>query len=167
MSRIVTLVLAAALLAGCNGGKMAQIEQKNKEIAKNGYAQMAAKNMDAFIKLLTPNFVDHNPEPGQKPGVEGVREAFDHMFAAFPDMTIQVDQLVAEGDLVTAKVTMTGTQDGPFHGMPASGKQFRIEGFDMLRLVDGKVSERWGVFDNLSMMMQLGAIPSPEETAKN
>jgi predicted ester cyclase len=56
---------------------------------------------------------------------------------------------------------MSGTHQGEFMGMPPTGKRFEVEGFDMVRVRDGQFTEHWGLFDTMTMMQQLGAIPAP------
>ena len=79
--------------------------------------------------------------------------------SAFPDLRMEAHEMVGEDDLVCARGTMSGTHKGEFMGMPPSGKRFEVEGFDMVRIRDGQMHEHWGVFDTMTMMQQLGAIP--------
>jgi predicted ester cyclase len=76
-------------------------------------------------------------------------------------MHMTVEDLIAEGDTVVARVVIRGTHRGEYMGLPATGKQIEFSGFDCLRIVDGKFAEHWGTFDQLSMMQQLGALPAP------
>jgi steroid delta-isomerase-like uncharacterized protein len=108
--------------------------------------------------------IDHEVVPGQADPVPALAnfKAFVAEFRkAFPDLKVQVEDLVAEGDKVVARVRLTGTHKGDFHGAPPTGKSFSIEFVDVIRLVDGKFVEHWGVADELSMMQQLGMIPVP------
>ena len=68
--------------------------------------------------------VDHNPPPTTKPGLEGMKEMFHMFFNAFPDIHIEVEDLIAEGDTVVMRATTTGTHQGDFMGIPATGKRF-------------------------------------------
>jgi len=134
----------------------------NKSIARRLYQEgLNARKLHVLDEICADNFVDHNPEPGQAPGREGVKAMFRQFFDAFPDMVMRVDSLVAEGDLVGAHVTVTGTHLGAFAGIPATGRTVTVTGFDWVRIQNGKVVERRGVFDQLGMMAQLGAVPGP------
>jgi steroid delta-isomerase-like uncharacterized protein len=126
-----------------------------KQVLTAFYAAVTAHNFEVMGKYMVTDFVDHNPEPGQQPGANGVMHAFDDMFKAFPDLKIQVQQIVTEGELVVARVSMTGTHKGVYMGMPATGKPFRIGGMDMVRVKNGKATERWGYFDMLALQQQL------------
>jgi predicted ester cyclase len=82
--------------------------------------------------------------------------------AAFPDMRMNVDDLVDGGSKTVARVTFTGTHQGDFIGVPASGKQVDTQLIDIMRFDDaGLVCEHWGVSDMLTLMQQIGAVPAP------
>ena len=80
---------------------------------------------------------------------------------AFPDARMDVDDLIAEGDKVAARLTMSGTQRGEFAGIPASGKSMSVTTIDIIRFKNGQVVEHWGATDSAKIMEQLGAIPAP------
>jgi len=116
-------------------------------------------NMGQLDKIVAPNMTDHNPVPGQATGLDGVKQAFSMFRSAFPDWHMTVEATIAEGDMVACRVTARGTHKGTFAGTPATGKQAVQSGIDILRIADGKVVERWGSFDDLGLLQQLGAIP--------
>ena len=152
-------VLSMAMVFGLAGwtlaaGKMKKMSAKDRML---GFYQdvINAHNTDAIAKYVTDDFVDHNPDPGQKQGMAGLQEAFQGMFAAFPDVQVKVEDVVVQGNMVVARITMTGTQKGDYMGMKASGKSFSIGGIDMVKLKNGKATDRWGYFDNMAMMAQL------------
>ena len=118
-----------------------------------------AKDADAIGQIMSANFIDHDLPPGQEPGIEGMLSMMRGFFAAFPDLKVTINQLIAEGDLVAATMTTEGTQTGEFMGMPASGKKISMTEMHMVRVVDGKAVEHWGVADAMGMMQQLGLTP--------
>jgi predicted ester cyclase len=80
--------------------------------------------------------------------------------SAFPDMRMEPQDVISDGDKVAVRVRVTGTNEGEFMGMPATGKSVDVQLIDILRLADdGLVHEHWGVTDTLALMQQLGAIP--------
>jgi predicted ester cyclase len=81
--------------------------------------------------------------------------------AAFPDMHMAVDDVLAEGDKVVLQTTMSGTHQGPFMGITPTGRRFAQRQVHFLRIVDGKAVEHWAVRDDLGFMQQLGAAPAP------
>ena len=80
---------------------------------------------------------------------------------AFPDFHHTVEDLVAEGDKVVPRLTLRGTHQGDFQGLPPTGKQVTFSGINVMRLEDGKIVEHWSIGDTLGMLQQLGAIPAP------
>lgn len=118
-------------------------------------------NPEAFEELLSPDFVDHEGVPGVPPTREGVKQLIAAVHAAFPDFQVDIEHVVAQDDLVVFMTTWRGTQSGPFMGVPPSGKQVAWKVYDTVRIVDGKCVEHWGLMDQLSLMQQLGVIPTP------
>jgi steroid delta-isomerase-like uncharacterized protein len=124
------------------------------------YDLINAGEIDEFGELLADDFVEHEETPGLAPTKEGVMAFFRANRAAFPDMRMDAQDVFASGDKVTARVRLTGTHQGPFMGMPATGRQVDIQLIDIMRLGDdGLCHEHWGVLDALAMMQQLGAVP--------
>lgn len=160
------LVLSLALVFGLSGWALAEGKMMKKMSAKDrmlGFYRdvINAHNVDAIADYVTDDFVDHNPDPDQKQGLAGLQAAFKGMFMAFPDIQVKVEEVVAQGNMVVARVTMTGTQKGDYMGMKASGRSFSMGGMDMIKLKDGKATDRWGYFDSMAMMAQL----SPKKDA--
>ena len=118
-------------------------------------------NMKAAEEFMSASFVEHDPFPGQGPGVEGFKQGMSAFRQAFPDLRIRVDDIFADGEKVVIRSTMMGSHKGTFMNMPPSGKQIDVKGIDIVRMSNGKAVEHWGLFDSLTMMQQLGAIPTP------
>ena len=139
--------------------------EENKALARRLYDafNQAIRTGDfaALSMVLSADTVDHNPNPGQAPGLEGVKQVFGGFRAAFPDLTLTVEDMIAEGDKVVSRLTIRATHRGDFQGIPATGKQVTQTGIDILRIAGGKVVERWGEFDNLGLLQQLGVVPPP------
>jgi steroid delta-isomerase-like uncharacterized protein len=118
----------------------------------------------AYEELCDPQIVftsPYSPEPLR--GLEAFRETFLAMKRAFPDLRIQEDMAIAEGDLVAAHWTASGTHTGPaFAGLPAaSGRRFEITGMSFYRVREGRIVEGWVNGDTLAMATQLGLVPAP------
>jgi len=129
---------------------------------RRAYDLISAGNIDGFGDLVADDFVEHEETPGLEPTKEGVKQFFRMYRAAFPDLRMEPQDVLVSGDKVVARVRATGTHQGEFMGMPASGKSFDVQLIDIIRFGDdGLVHEHWGVFDALAMMQQLGAIPGP------
>ena len=135
---------------------------KNKASLNRFYREVMSKgNLDVIDKLLSKDFVERNPLPGQKPGSAGLKKAMGEFRAAFPDMHVKVEQMIGEKNMVAVRVTYGGTHKGEFAGMKPTNKKFKVMGMDFVRFsTTGKVKEHWSSDDaNLSMMQQLGVIP--------
>ena len=118
-------------------------------------------NMKAVDEFMSANFVEHDPFPGQGPGLQGFKQGLTAFRQAFPDLHIGIDDMIADGEKVVIRSTMKGTHKGTFMNMPPTGKQISVEGIDIVRISGGKAVEHWGLLDALTMMQQLGATPTP------
>jgi steroid delta-isomerase-like uncharacterized protein len=132
-----------------------------KALLQRFYEGVSAGNLNVIDELLADDFVEHEDFPGIEPNKEGVRQFFTLFRSSFPDLAMEAHEVVVEGDLLCVRGTMSGTHEGEFMGLPPTHKRFEFEGFDMVRIRDGLVTEHWGVFDSMAMMQQLGAIPEP------
>lgn len=127
---------------------------------RRAYELINAGDIDGFGRLVAAGFVEHEETPGLPPTKEGVLELFRGYRAAFPDMRMAVEEVIASGDRTVARVKVSGTQDGEFMGMPPSGRRVEVQLIDIMRFDDaGLIAEHWGVVDMLSLLQQLGAIP--------
>ncbi len=129
--------------------------------ARRMFELISAGDIDGFSEHLADDFVEHEVTPGLAPTKAGVKDFFLMQRAAFPDMRMTVQDFVASGDKVVARVQYTGTNQGAFMGMPATGKRVDVQLIDMFLFGDdGRVHEHWGVMDALALMQQLGAVPA-------
>ena len=118
-------------------------------------------DLQAADDVLADDFTEHNPAPRQRPGREGHKQVLQQWRAAFPNLTLTVDDVFAVGDRAALRWTARGTHTGDLMGMPPTGREVTLTGIDILRVVDGKIVERWGEFSGIEMLQQLGALPSP------
>ena len=129
---------------------------ENKDIVRRTYDEVVNNhNLDVLGHYFAPDYVSHKT-PG---GLEGTKQLFLTLFEAFPDVRVSVDSIGGEGDRVWVRITMRGTQQGPFMGMPPSGKTFAATTVNEARLENGRIVEEWGVTDTLTMWQQLGLLP--------
>ena len=116
-----------------------------------------AIDLDALAATIADDVVEHDVVPGMPPTKAGVIQFFTTMGQSFSNLTLTVHDMIAEGDKVFARATMSGTNVGEFMGMPATHKSIDVPVADYFRLENGKISEHWGVNDTGIMMQQLGA----------
>ena len=131
----------------------------NETAMRRTYELLSAGDVDGFGRLLSDDFVEHEEVPGLSPTREGVLDLFRGYLVAFPDLRMEVLDLLASGDKTVARVKATGTHDGEFMGLPPSGRAVEVQLIDIMRFEDGLVVEHWGVMDMLGMLQQLGALP--------
>ena len=125
------------------------------------HALINAGDIDSFGRQIADDFVEHEELPGIPSTKDGVLQYFRMLIAAFPDFRMDVEDVIASGDKAVARVRVTGTHKGEFMGMPATGKSAAINLIDIVRFGDdGLAREHWGVSDQLSLLQQLGAIPT-------
>jgi steroid delta-isomerase-like uncharacterized protein len=128
---------------------------------RSAYERINEGDIEGFAALLADDFVEHEETPGFPPTKEGVLEFFRMYRAAFPDLRMDAEDVLASGDKTVARVRATGTHRGELMGIPPTGKRVDVELIDIMQFDDaGSVSEHWGVIDTMSMMQQLGVVPA-------
>jgi predicted ester cyclase len=119
------------------------------------------RGLDRIPEFYAADFVaDYRPYAPLREGHEGIRGMVERAWAAFPDYHEELHELIAEGDRVVARLTISGTQEGPWGVLPPTGRRAQFEEIVILQIRDGKVRRQRGVVDNLSALRQLGALPS-------
>jgi steroid delta-isomerase-like uncharacterized protein len=118
-------------------------------------------DLSAIDEYQAQDGVDHQ-EPAGTDLRSHLRAVITELRTAFPDLHFEIDDVLAEGETVAFRSTMTGTHQGPFRGMPPTGKSIRVAHMHFLRIVDGQTKDLWHVWDLLGMLQQLGAMPAPQ-----
>ena len=132
----------------------AQFRRTYEELLNQGILEVADE-------LIAPDFINHEAPPGMDRGPESMRGLATMLRTAFPDLHFEIEGLVAEGDTVAGRLTMSGTHEGPLMGTPPTGRWMRQAHMHFVRFREGLAIEQWGVRDDLGMMQQLGVIPEP------
>jgi predicted ester cyclase len=142
----------------------ASVSAQNKAILQRVYDIINSGDLSRAEEVIPPDSIEHEEVPGLPPGTPGL-EVFRHFVttfrAAFPDLRITAEDVIAEGDKVVARFTMRGTHRGEFMGIGPTGESISVTGIDIVRVVGGKAVEHWGQTDALGLLQQLGAIPAP------
>jgi steroid delta-isomerase-like uncharacterized protein len=120
-------------------------------------------NLAVADELIADDFVNHNPVAGQRPGREGLKQAVAMLRGASPDLRVEIEDMIAEGDRVAIRDTIHGIHREPFAGMPPTNRRVAVARIAVFRVVDGRISEHWAQVDMLGLLRQLGAIPPPEQ----
>lgn len=123
-------------------------------------------NYELAHELIATDAIGHDPaQPQPIAGPEGVMESARGYRDAFPDLTLMVDQQIADGEFVATRWTAKGTHKGDLFGIAPTGKQTTVTGITIDRWADGKVTEAWVNWDTLGLLQQLGAVPAAMQTA--
>jgi predicted ester cyclase len=132
--------------------------EENKKIVHR-YQEIYNRNdLDALSEVVSEDLLTPKIMPGIPTGIEGAKAAHRIMLAGFPDYQTIIDDLLAEGDKVAARITMSGTNTGSFMGIPPTGKRVSFTGIYIARIANGKIVEHWGEEDSVSLLQQLGAL---------
>jgi len=135
--------------------------QQNKTVVRHLFEVINNGELDQLRDVVDADVVDHNAVIFMQPeGPGAAKEGIRLLRQGFPDLRINIEELVAEGDQVVARLTMSGTNTGEYRGLPAPTQQhFISEAIAILRIADAKVTEIRGTTDRLGMLTQLGILP--------
>lgn len=139
---------------------MTSNEATYRRLIEEGFNQ---GNLSVVDELVGP--AAHEHQRGAEDGPECTKKTITYLRSAFPDFKITIDEVVVSGDKVWARQRGGGTNLGRFAGHAPTGRIGFTEVIDICRIEDGKIVERWGVPDQLGMMLQLGLIAAPVRTA--
>lgn len=132
-------------------------KEQNKKAQEQFGEAVNSGNLEKLNDLVARDVKDHDPAPNQGPGPQGYIDFFTMMRNAFPDMHIEVENLVADEDQVAFAYTLTGTHKGDFMGVSGTNNPITVRGMQISRFKDGKLIERWGSSDELGILKQIGA----------
>jgi predicted ester cyclase len=129
-------------------------------VRRNTEEVQGGGDFDVFDELFSDDFVDHTPQPGVTPDKAGVRVLYTALRTAFADFDPEIHWQAADGNLVTTFKTYYGTHEGEFLGIAPTGRRIRFETVDAMRVVDGRITDHWGVGNLLSLVRQIGGLES-------
>lgn len=120
-----------------------------------------AHDLTMIWGFLAPEFVNHNARPGTPHGPDGASQVFSRLWAGCSDMHFDLQEMIAEGSKVVCIGMMTGTHDGPLHGIPATHQPTAATQIHVLTFNDtGLITEHLAVRDDVTILRQLGALPT-------
>lgn len=120
-------------------------------------------NFDAWDDCFPPTIQEH--QYGHPPTLAEFKQTIAGLRRAMPDLHLVIDELIASGDKVWARMTARGTNRGSFMGFAPTGKSFTITVMDVCRFEGGRIVEHWGVPDRFALLHQLGLLPPPRRDA--
>lgn len=133
-----------------------KVKDPKSVLSTLGASVFAKKDFSELDELMREDYIQHNPLVAQ--GSKGFREFFETWFKAVPDFKYDLKKVVAEGDLVWAYGTYSGTQTGDWLGIPATGKAYTFDAVDIFRVENGRLAEHWDVLDTYGLFKQLGVV---------
>ena len=142
------------------------MSEGNKALSRRVLEEVfSAGNLEVVDEIISEEHVHHDPAtPEEGHGRERLKEFASMYRSAFPDIHIEVEDQIAEGDRVATRWRGTGTHEGDLMGISPTGNRVTVVGTTIDRTADGQIAETWDNYDALGMMQQVGAIPSAEES---
>lgn len=140
-------------------------EQDNVRLAREAVAAINAHDIDAYLKNIDNSFVQESETVGTVHGRDGARHMMTTMLQAFPDLHIEIEQIITSGDFVVGRALLSGTHQGAFAGIPATHKKASWHSCNVMEVKNGKVVRSRIYTDNVSLMRQLGVLPAQKTTA--
>jgi len=138
--------------------------EENRGLVQRYFEELYNKgDLARLDELVADSYVNRCPITPGLSGSGSTRQAITLIRAAFPDFRVTVEELIAEGDRVASRLTLRGTHKGEFLGIPPTGKEATVALYDIFRISEGKIVERWGLFDQLGLMQQLGVVSSSRD----
>jgi predicted ester cyclase len=138
--------------------------EENKAVVRRFFEELlSTNNFSVADELLSPNFRFYFAGSPVAMDLEGYMEFLVARRAAFPDRCFVVEDMIAEGDKVSARFTMRGTHWGELRGIAPSGREVTMTGIDMIRLSEGKMVEDRVEVNQLGMLQQLGVLVSSQQ----
>ncbi len=173
---ILPLALILCFMVGCQNQEamaeleemkaQAEVEEQNKASFRYMLEETDKGNYAAWEEVCSPDYICHFAGFPKPMSLEEHKQANRTFLVAFPDFHHEINDMVAEGDKVTVRVTLTGTHDGEFMGIPPTGNKIEYTAFLTARFSDKKIVELWGVADMLTLMQQLGMELKPKKAEK-
>jgi steroid delta-isomerase-like uncharacterized protein len=130
------------------------VERIPLEVLNNG-------NFGLLDELVSTDFVEHTAQPGVPATREGLKQSLTALKTAFPDLHYTIEDTIENGDRIVHRLSASGTMKGDFMGIPATGKRANWTEIHIGRIANGRLTEHWGLVDQLGMLVQLGIVQAP------
>jgi predicted ester cyclase len=162
MNRIILILGVFILTLSFSANSFAQDSKTDKERREMIKEFTKMFNKGDFSKIedyIDPAYIEHNPMPGQKPGLGGIKDAMEEFHKAYPDVRQEIKDIIIEGDKASVLFRVYGTNTQEFMGMKPTGKKFDVMGVDIIKFKGKKLVEHWGYMEEMKWMQQLGMMP--------
>jgi len=132
--------------------------EENKAIVRRYQEIYNSNNLDSLSEVVSEELLTPKIMSGMKPGLQGAKQVHATTLIGMPDWHTEINDLIAEGDRVAARITMTGTHTGNFCGIPATGRRVEFSRIYVVRIANGRIVEHWGEEDGVGLLQQLGVL---------
>ncbi len=137
----------------------------NIDALQRSWLRLKVRDLEGYLTLYSNSVIHHGFSSRIRPGVAGLREHYTSLLKGFPDLRVEIDDTIAEGEKVAHRFTFFGTQRGEFMGIPATGKQISASGMQVHLFSSGKCVEVWSVHDSYRFLSQMGAVSQLRDRA--
>ncbi len=139
------------------------MSEENKALVRRFVEEVInGRKLELADEIFAAASTSHNASSGIPRGPEAARKGVSSMQAAFPDLHATIEDMIAEGDTVAARITVRGTHGGEYQGIAPTGRPMARPGIYIVRIENGMIVESWNNSDELGLLRQLGAIPPAE-----
>lgn len=141
-------------------------EQDIRRLVEEAYTALNRRDLDAHLKLLDDSYVwESDVFPAPITGREASRQTFKEYLAAFPDLRLDIEQILCSGNHVVVRWRSTGTHKGEFRGIAPTNRQVTLHGCNVHEIKNDRFAKTFGYFDRLAMREQLGVVPAVAKAA--
>jgi len=135
--------------------------EENKRLVELFYEHLRGGTIGRAADVITPDCIRHDPSGREDPGPSGFAARVGRTDGAFSDLKSTPDMVLADGDKVAVRWTITCRHTGPYRGFPATGRDVKFSGVNIFRIENGRIAEVWNHRDDLSVLQQIGAVTLP------
>jgi steroid delta-isomerase-like uncharacterized protein len=145
------------------------VQEQNKQVVRQYIEAFNRQDIERMGELVVSSSNQSFHFPGMPKSMDWNRakQLYASFWSAFPDLSANIEEIVAEGDKVAIRVINTGTHKGEFQGTPPTNKKVSFGGRDFVTLRDGKMLGQWADADMMELMQQIGAIPASVQSSAN
>jgi len=163
MNKYLLLLIAFSFLAGASCQQKTDTEKEMKALTDANLEVWNKGRLSLFDEILSPEIVLHHNDSEEIIGIEAYKEWVSSTRTGLPDFYVTFNEIIIKGESLVVRWTASGTNTGPFMGLPPTGKKVNFSGTMITHVVDGKAIESWQYYDGAGMLTQLGYTISPPE----
>ena len=139
---------------------------ENTEALQRALLRFRLKDIEGYLAMYSHSVIHHGYSSRIRPGVPGLREHYANLLAGFPDIRVEVEDIIAQNEKLVHRFTIFGTHRGEFLGIAATGKSVTAAGIQINLFSGGKCVEVWSVHDTFRFLAQIGAVPRLRDAVK-